>query len=73
MAGLLDNSNPKWDHRNLIAIFFAALIIYMNLKHGNDANALSFLITDCISLFLSLGMITPEQLARLRNGGNEAR
>jgi hypothetical protein len=53
--------------RKLTAFAFVLFAAYLHLKHA-DTDPLSFLICDCCVVLISLGIVTAEQVIKLRNG-----
>jgi len=63
-----DNSKEGASARKLTAFALMFCVAYLHYKFVDLATAVSFLIVDLCGVFLLLGIITAEQVIKLKNG-----
>ena len=54
--------------RKLTAFVITACVVYAHFAHVNDSNVVSALVVDASFVSLLLGIVTAEQIIKLKNG-----
>jgi hypothetical protein len=70
LVNSFDNENAGFSARKLTAFALVLCIYYIHYKYVNESIAIEALIVDLCGVLISLGIITAEQVIKLKNGGN---
>lgn len=65
-----DNVNDGYSARKLTAFALMVCIAWLHFKFVSQTNAYDFLIADLIGVGFFLGLVTVDQLIKLKNGSN---
>jgi hypothetical protein len=65
-----DNSKEGASARKLTAFALMICVAYLHYKFVDITTSVSFLIVDLCGVFMLLGIITAEQVIKLKNGTN---
>lgn len=65
-----DNENAGFSARKLTAFALVLCIYYIHYKYVNESIAIEALIIDLCGVLIALGIVTAEQVIKLKNGGN---
>ena len=66
-----ENSPGGFSARKLTAFAFVVFADFIHLKYVTADTAIAALLIDAIAALLALGIVTAEQVIRLRHGGAE--
>lgn len=64
------NNSDGWSARKLTAFAFVCMAAFVHLRGLNDSNALKFLIADGTFALICLGIVTVEQIIKLKHETN---
>lgn len=68
-----DNHSMGMSARKLTAFALMVCVAYIHYKWITTDTAVNFLVVDLCAIFLLLGIVTAEQIIKLKNGKDENR
>src|SRR5574343_1270810 len=64
----LDNSTDGYSARKLTALTLTICIVYIHWKYVDLTTAIDAMVVDLCGVLIALGIVTAEQLIRLKHG-----
>jgi hypothetical protein len=71
LANSFDNTNDGFSARKLTAFTLVVCICWLHYKFVTPDNAVEYLIIDLLGVLILLGIITIEQVIKLKNGNTQ--
>ena len=70
LVASLDNSKDGFSARKLTALTLTICIVYIHWEYVDLSIAVETLIVDLCGVLIALGIVTAEQIIKLKNGEN---